>query len=160
MPSREIRASAVIQAPAAGVYRLIADYRDGHRRIVPPKYFRWLRVDRGGYGAGTGITFGMRVLGTSRTLRAAVTEPEPGRVLVETDPDAGIVTTFIVEPVGEGRSKATISTVLTGPAGLAGAIERFVSSRVLPPIYREELKRLAEIAEGRRTHEPVSNAEC
>jgi hypothetical protein len=100
MASDDIRVSAVVQAPAPHVYNIIADYRDGHPRIVPHRYFKWMRVDGGGVGAGTTITFQMRVMGSSKVLRATITEPEPGRVLVETYPESGIVTTFFVAPKG------------------------------------------------------------
>ena len=155
MASDEIRASALVQAPPPHVYRIIADYHDGHPRIVPPKYFRWMWVERGGTGAGTTIVFAMRVLGTTSVLHATVTEPEPGRVLVESYPETGVVTTFTVEPEGEGASRATIATRLSARTGIAAALERWVSRRVLPGIYRDELQRLAEHAEGRRVHEPV-----
>ena len=151
----DIRASAVVQAPAAHVYNIIADYHNGHPRIVPPRYFKWMRVDAGGIGAGTTISFKMRVLGSSKTLRAEITEPEPGRVLVESYPETGVVTTFLVEPAGAAASRVTIATALSRQAGLAAGVERWVSRSVLPGIYREELQRLAEHAEGRRVHEPV-----
>lgn len=155
MSTSDVTASAPVQAPASRVYQLIADYHDGHPRIVPPKYFKWMRVERGGVGAGTTIVFAMRVLGSTTVLHATVTEPEPGRVLVETYPETGVVTTFSVDPEGEGASRVTIATKLSMRTGIAAAVERWVSRRVLPGIYRQELQRLAEHAEGRRVHDPV-----
>jgi hypothetical protein len=154
MTSHDISATATVMAPPARVYGIIADYRDGHRRMVPPKHFKWLRVESGGHGAGTVISFEMRLMGRSRTARAHVTEPEAGRVLAESYPETGDVTTFIVEPQG-AASRVTIATDLKAKSGLAGAIERFVARKILEPIYRQELQRLAEHAEGRRVHEPV-----
>jgi hypothetical protein len=157
--SNEIRSSAVVQAPPARVYGILADYRDGHPRIVPPKYFTWMDVDAGGVGEGTAIRFGMRILGSSHTLRATITEPEPGRVLVETYPDTGVVTTFLVEPVPPAAARVEIRTRLSSKRGLMPAIERFVSRRVLPGIYAAELERIAEHAEGRKTHPPLPRLE-
>lgn len=154
MSSDEIRASAIVQARPAHVYRIIADYRDGHPRIIPPKYFKWLRVENGGIGAGTTISFGMRVMGASRTMHATISEPEPGRVLVETYPEDGSVTSFIVDPEGTAASKVTIVTRLMR-GGMFGAIEKFLSAKMLPRIYQQELLRLAEHAEGRQVHQPV-----
>ena len=82
-----ISASAVIPARRERVYSLISNYRDGHPRILP-KQFSNLIVEQGGTGAGTVIRFQMSVFGMKRTFRAVITEPEPGRVLVETDLDA------------------------------------------------------------------------
>lgn len=159
MPSDEIRASAIILAPPERVYGIIADYRDGHPRIVPPKYFTWMRVDSGGIGEGTTISFGMRVLGVTRTLRATISEPQPGRLLVETYPEDGFATSFIVDPEGSAASRVTIVTGLNRRPGLAGAVELFLSKKALPGIYRKELQRLAEHAEGRQLHEAVPKSE-
>src|SRR5262245_4028936 len=112
MGSKQIRASAVVQAPAERVYNLIADYRDGHPRIVPPRYFKWMHVENGGVGAGTTISFAMRVWGVTSVLRARISEPEPGRVLVEAYPETGVVTTFSVEPEGAAACRVTIATTL------------------------------------------------
>ena len=151
----EIVESALVKAPPARAYALIADYRDGHRRIVPPRAFKWLRVDSGGTGAGTAIAFEMRVLGTSTVARAMVSEPQPGRVLVETDVDGRVITTFTVDPRGPSACHVTIATTVRPRAGIAGWIEAFVTRRSLPPLYREELQRLAEHADGLQVHAPV-----
>lgn len=151
-----VEASRRIFAPPERIYRLIADYHDGHRRIVPPKAFLWLRAEQGGVGAGTTIRFAMRVLGSTREALGVVTEPEPGRVLVETYPETGDVTTFTVNPVArEGESDVAIVTDLRVRGGVAGRIQAFLSDRILRPLYREELERIADIAEGRRMHDPV-----
>ena len=74
--------SAEIGAPADRLYGIIADYRNGHPRILPPA-FTELTVEAGGVGAGTRIRVGMRMLGRVMTFPAEVSEPDPGRVLVE-----------------------------------------------------------------------------
>lgn len=65
-----VERSALIRANARGVYRLIADYREGHPRIVPKQYFPRLEVERGGVGAGTIIRFQLRAFGATREVRA------------------------------------------------------------------------------------------
>ena len=144
-----VSADAVIPASADRTYRIIADYRSGHPRILPPE-FSALTVERGGVGDGTLIRFRMRLLGSTRTYRAAVTEPERGRVLVETDLETnGAVTTFTVDPVdGAAQSRVNISTSLPVRSGLAGKIERLVMTRLLRPIYQRELEILASVAAG------------
>jgi hypothetical protein len=92
----------------------------------------------------------MRVMGRTQIYRAAITEPEPGRVLVETDLTIGAVTTFTVDPIEEGRkSRVTISTELQVRRGLLGMLERAVTTRILRPVYIHELENLASLAEGR-----------
>src|SRR5579885_1306861 len=104
MPRHTVAATAVIDAPAPAAYAVIADYRDGHPHILPRPPFVSLDVEEGGVGAGTVIRFRMRMLGTTREMRATVTEPEPGRVLVESDAAGDVVTTFTVDPVGGGTA--------------------------------------------------------
>jgi len=144
-----ISASAVIPARRERVYSLIANYRDGHPRILP-KQFSDLVVEQGGVGAGTLIRFQMSMYGRKQTFRAAITEPEPGRVLVETylDP-TGAVTTFAVNPgTAPADCSVTISTELPVRGGVLGLIERKFSTLLLRPIYVKELENLARVATG------------
>src|SRR5262245_48401151 len=106
----QVTASRTVTAPAATVYGIIADYRDGHPSILPPRYFEDYRVEAGGQGAGTRIRFTMRSYGNRVPCEALVTEPEPGRVLVESDPNTGTTTRFIIEPLDGGRSRVTFET--------------------------------------------------
>ena len=144
-----VSASAVIPARRERIYSLISNYKDGHRRILP-KQFTSLQVEEGGVGAGTVIRFQMSLLGRKQTFRAAVTEPEPGRVLVETYLDSnGAVTTFTVNPgSAPADSRVTISTELPVRAGFFGKIERTLTTLLLRPIYVKELENLARVATG------------
>ena len=150
MTSFEFFESATVPAPPDRVYSVIADYVSGHPHILPKKYFSNMRVEKGGYGAGTIVLFDMRVLGRTRTMRAEITEPEPGRVLVETDRDSGVVTTFIVEPESTpNQSRVTFRTQMTVP-GFGGWLQKWLVPRLLRPIYQEELRILGEFAQGYR----------
>jgi Polyketide cyclase / dehydrase and lipid transport len=144
-----ITASAIIPARRERVYSLIANYNDGHPRILP-KQFSSLVVEQGGVGAGTVIRFQMSMLGRKQTFRAAITEPDPGRVLVETYLDtSGAVTTFTVSPgTAPADSNVTISTELPVSSGFLGKIERTLSTLMLRPIYFKELENLARVATG------------
>lgn len=144
-----VSASAIIPARRERVYSLIANYRDGHPRILP-KQFSNLIVDQGGTGAGTIIRFQMSVFGRKQTFRAAITEPEPGRVLVETDLDAnGAITTFTINPgTAPADSNVTISTELRVRSGFLGKIEKTLATLLLRPMYVKELENLARVATG------------
>ena len=150
-PRFEVRVSARIDAPAGEIYTLIADYRNGHPRILP-KQFSGLVVEAGGIGAGTAIHFQMKVLGRRETYRALVAEPEPGRVLTERyQGENAPVTSFTVDPASDGRSAdVTISTELPVRSGSLGRIESFLTTRLLRPIYVRELELLAAWARDRR----------
>ena len=144
-----IRASAVIPARRERVYSLIANYNDGHPRILP-KQFSNLVVEQGGVGAGTMIRFQMSLLGRKQNFRATITEPEPGRVLVETYLDGNnSVTTFTVDPgTAPADSTVTISTALPIRTGFLGAIEKAMATLLLRPIYMNQLENLARVATG------------
>ncbi|HTT25229.1 MAG TPA: SRPBCC family protein [Candidatus Sulfotelmatobacter sp.] len=144
-----VSASALIPARRERLYSLIANYNDGHPRILP-KQFSGLVVEEGGVGSGTIIRFQMSLLGRKQTFRAAITEPEPGRVLVETNLNTnGAVTTFKINPGGApADSHVTISTELPVRAGFLGKIERRLVTLLLRPIYVKELENLARVATG------------
>jgi len=144
-----ISASAVIPARRERVYSLISNYNDGHPRILP-KQFSGLVVEEGGIGAGTIIRFQMSFFGKKQMFRAVVTEPEPGRVLVETYLDGnGAVTTFTVNPgSAPADSQVSISTELPVRAGFLGRVERAMTTLLLRPIYVKELQNLARVATG------------
>ena len=81
-----------------------------------------------------------------------VSEPEPGRVLAETDPASGVVSSFTVDPADGGRaSHVTIATELPDPGGLTGALQRALTSRALRGIYEKELANLAAVAASAET---------
>ena len=143
-PTYTVSRTARIDAPPDRIYGILRDYHHGHPSILP-KAFRNLTVEQGGVGAGTKIRFDATVFGRTQQYVGVVSEPEPGRVLVEryTAPSAS-ATTFIVEPQDGGRAATvTFLTEMPGRGGVAGRIERWVMNRILQPIYAEELQNLA-----------------
>jgi len=149
MTTYSVASSASVHAPAALVYAIIADYRDGHPYILPPKYFRNLRVEAGGVGAGTRIRFQMGAFGSWRDVLGDVTEPEPGRLLHEYYPESGILTAFLVAPTSDRTCEVTFTSTLPRRHGMAGALERLTTTAYLRRVYREELAMLAQVATAR-----------
>lgn len=144
-----VSVSAIIPARRERVYSLLANYRDGHARILP-RQFSELVVEQGGIGSGTVIRVQMTLLGKRQNFHATVTEPEPGRLLVETysDPE-GTVTTFTVDGgSAPADSKVTISTEMPVRGGILGSVEKIFATLLLRPIYRKELENLARVATG------------
>lgn len=138
-----VEAEGTVGAPAERVYAIIADYRQHHPRILPPA-FSDLVVEQGGVGAGTIIRFKMKVGGQTRESRQQVAEPQPGRVLTESDAQYRLLTTFTVTPVGE-TSRVRIETEWE-KGGVGGFVEKMVAPRMLRPIYADELARLDRYA--------------
>jgi hypothetical protein len=147
MPKHHISESTIIAAPAERVYAILADYRVGHPGILPQPPFHSYEVETGGQGAGTIIRFKMTAMGRTESFRGVVTEPDPGRVLVETYVDTRTVTKFTVEPQGDGtHCRVTFATDMETRGGFAGVLQRFFISRFLRKTYRREMMNLAAAA--------------
>ena len=147
--SIQIRTTRTLAAPAERVYDILADYKVGHPSILPARAFTGLKVERGGRGDGTVIQVGMKAFGKRTSFRATISEPEPGRVLVEREIEGnGVVTTFTVHPEHDGRSAAvTIETSWT-PRGPGAFVERWLAPPYLRGVYKEELQNLEKVATG------------
>jgi hypothetical protein len=140
-------AERLIQAPVDVVYHCLADYREHHRvdgGFLPPA-FTSLEVLEGGFGAGTVFRFTTSLGGRTATRTQQVSEPEPGRVLVERGNGEG--STFTLEPQGETATRLRIDTTLNAP-GLEGVFIRMFGARVLRPVYAEEMSRLEKYAQA------------
>ncbi len=141
-----------MHASPALVWDILTDSRDGHPKILPPAAFNDFTVVEGGRGAGTVTTFIFKVAGATRRVRHIVSAPDPGRTLVESEPDGATSTTFMLTPQDEGRqTRLTITTIQRGNLGVRGVIERLALSLVahsMQRIYQEELQRLDALAQG------------
>ncbi len=94
------------------------------------------------------------VFGRSYPFRQRVTEPEPGRVLVETDIESGQSTRFTFEPlVGGAQTRVTIASDFPASPGIAGLVERLTRPLVARDIYRKELRQLADYVRRQRAAE-------
>lgn len=145
----KVRASAEreIDAPAPEVYGYLADMH-AHQRFLPPA-FSDFTIEEGGVGAGTVTRFKITAGGRTRAYHMRVTEPEPGRKLVETDIDSSLVTTFTVDPRGE-KSLVSIATEWDGAGGIGGFFERTFAPRSVHRLYLDELNRLNDYALAQR----------
>jgi uncharacterized protein YndB with AHSA1/START domain len=145
----KVKASAerTIDAPAEQVYGYLADMHQ-HPRFLPPA-FSDFKVEEGGVGAGTVTSFAVTAGGRTRNYRMRITEPEPGRTLVESDASSSLVNTFNVEPQGD-KSLVRISTSWDGAAGIGGFFERTFAPRALQRMYLDELERLNAYALDQR----------
>jgi uncharacterized protein YndB with AHSA1/START domain len=128
-----------IDAPAEQVYSYLADM-NLHQRFLPPA-FSDFKIEQGGVGAGTVTSFKITAGGRTRSYRMQVSEPAPGRTLVETDTGSSLVTTYDVAPQGD-RSVVGITTSWDGASGIGGFFERTFAPRALHRLFLDELDRL------------------
>jgi len=143
-----VSAERTVDAPADAVFGYIADMREHHPHFLPPA-FSDFQVESGGVGEGTITRFAVTAGGRTRQYRMKVAEPEPGRVLTESDTGSSLVTTTTVTPQG-ARSLVTISTTWQGAAGIGGFFERLFAPRAMRGLYTDELERLDGYAQAQR----------
>lgn len=143
-----VSAERTVHAPAETVYGYLADMREHHPRFLPPA-FSGFHVESGGVGAGTVTRFTVAAGGRSRQYRMQVAEPEPGRVLTESDTGSSLVTTTTVVPEGDA-SRVQIATTWEGAGGVGGFFERLFAPRAMRTIYEDELARLDAYARAQR----------
>ena len=148
-------AERTLDAPADVVYHCLANYQMHHRHgpegFLPPA-FTELQVLAGGVGAGTVIRFTTAVGGRAQTRTQQVSEPEPGRVLVESGNGEG--STFTIEPRGT-QTHLRIETVLQ-TRGIEGLLMRLFGARILAPLYADEMQRLEAYAQKHAAHQSIA----
>ena len=102
------------------------------------------------------VSFSIKSGGRKRPYRVRVTEPEPGRVLRETDQLSDTVTDFIVTPQSDG-SRVHITIAWAGAGGIAGFFERLFGPRIVTKMLTDEIARLDRYARAQAsTSVPIS----
>lgn len=148
MSKVEVTAERAIDAPGKTVYGYLANLQE-HRQFLPPA-FSDFQIEAGGVGAGSIVRFKVSAGGRERSYRMTVSEPEPGRVISESDSNSSLVTTFTVTPQG-AIARVRIFTSWDGAVGIGGFFERLFAPRAMKKIYLDELARLNAYALERAT---------
>jgi hypothetical protein len=140
----------LVAASPDQVRAFLIDYQNNRPRILPPEYFRDYRVEQGGDGAGTVISYRLQAGGRERAYRMRVEEPtEGGPLLEERDTGSSLVTTWILSPVGEGeQTMVSLTSRWEGVSGIGGFFERMFAPRALRRLYGEVLERLSAELRG------------
>ncbi|MEU0528536.1 SRPBCC family protein [Streptomyces niveus] len=142
MAQVEATTERIIAADAETVFDALADYQDVRPKVLPA-HFSEYEVREGGDGEGTLVHWKLQA--TKKRVRdclVEVTEPTDGQ-LVEKDRNSSMVTTWVVTPAGEGRSKTVVTTVWEGAGGIGGFFERTFAPKGLARIHDELLAKLA-----------------
>jgi hypothetical protein len=135
----------LIAASPQYVLAFLADYQNNRPRILPPEYFEDYRVEQGGDGAGTVISYRLRAGGRERPYRMRVEEPAEGGMLVEHDTESSLVTSWKLTPAESGeRTLVTLTSRWEGAGGIGGLFERLFAPRALRRIYDEVLEELSK----------------
>jgi hypothetical protein len=145
MGTIHVSAERVISTTPSTAYGYLADMHE-HERFLPSAFSNFTIIE-GGIGAGSVVTFTVTAGGRSRAYQMTVSEPAPG-VLVESDSNSTLVTTFNVTPHGE-RSLVQIVTNWEGAGGIGGFFERRFAPKVMEKLYADELERFAAFLDER-----------
>lgn len=135
-----------IAADPENVFDALADY-SGTRQKLLPEHFSEYEVREGGDGKGTLVHWKLQA--TSKRVRDClleVDEPTEGQ-LVEKDRNSSMVTTWVVTPAGEKRTKVVVTTTWTGAGGVGGFFEKTFAPKGLGRIYDALLDNLARETE-------------
>ncbi|MBV9796665.1 MAG: SRPBCC family protein [Solirubrobacterales bacterium] len=138
------RASGAVEAPPERVLAFLRDYREARPRILTSNYTAY-RVEEGGDGAGTVITYNFKAGGRERDYRLRVQESDGA--LEERDELSSFVSTWTVSASGAG-SDVTLESSWDGAGGIGGFFERTFAPRSLGRIFGEMLARLAAAVSG------------
>ena len=143
-------ASKVIDARPQVIWDVIRDYHVGHPAIMPKPYTQSLKVLKGGVGEGTETHLTMKVYGRIFEYHHRISEPEPGRLLKETEVNSGQFSSFTLDPL-EGGTRTRVTIVADAPAssGIAGLIERLTTPGFQRRLFAAELENLAEYVKGK-----------
>jgi hypothetical protein len=129
----------VVAGSPEQVYTYLADHVHHHPKFLPPAFYDY-QVEEGGLGAGTVISYRLKVGGRERQCRARIEEPEPGRVISEHLTD-GTVTTFTLTRQGNG-TLVRIDTRWRRANPVQNWIESKLGPHMLAPLFKDELFRL------------------
>jgi hypothetical protein len=152
MAAFNVFAERTITAPADQVYGYVADMRHHRPHFLPPAFVDF-HVESGGVGAGTVTKFEITAGGRSRQYRMTVAEPDPGRIMTESDESSSLVTTTTVTPQGSTACQVRIAACWTGASeagigevgrgGVGGIFEPIMPPDAMRDVYADELERLA-----------------
>jgi hypothetical protein len=138
-----VRSEKVINANPSDVYTVISDYKEKRPGILTPNFIDY-RVEKGGQGDGTVVSYRLRAARRERPYHIQVKEPIKGQVLTENDTNSSLVTTWSLTPLDSGqRTMVRVATEWEGGRGIKGFFERIFAPLGVRRIYNRMLERLA-----------------
>ena len=94
MAVNKVDAQKDIAAPPDKVFQSLADYKQ-RPQWLPPNFSDY-KVEKGGKGGGTTVTYRLKVGNRVRNYRMMVEEPLRGSALTERDANSSLATTWTV----------------------------------------------------------------
>jgi hypothetical protein len=132
-------ATTTVSAPPERVLEFLRDYRERRPTILTDNYSDY-RVEEGGEGSGTVISYRFAAGGRERDYRLRVEESAGS--LEERDELSSFVSRWRFNPQPEGTG-VTLEASWEGAGGVGGFFERTFAPLGLRRIYAQVLERLA-----------------
>lgn len=139
-----VKSEKIINANPAEVYTAISDYKEKRPALLTPNFIDY-KVEKGGRGDGTVVSYRLHAARRERPYRVQVKEPIKGQVITENDTNSSLVTTWSITPLEDGRSTMVrVATEWEGGRGIGGFFERLFAPLGVRNIYNQILDHLAE----------------
>jgi len=137
-----VKNERIIPASPEAVYTVLTDYKDKRPLMLTPNFLNY-KVENGGQGAGTVVSYRLRAANRERSYRMRVDEVVKGKELVERDRHSSLVTTWMIAPQDDGRqTRVLVTTEWEGSSGVGGFFERTFAPLGLYRIYDQMLDML------------------
>ncbi|GCE05868.1 SRPBCC family protein [Dictyobacter aurantiacus] len=135
----------VINASPEKIFSVLSNYKEQRPRMLTPNFIDY-KVEKGGKGSGTVISYLLRAANRERAYRMSVDEAVKGRVLTERDNNSSLVTTWALSPVSGGdKTRVSVASEWEGGKGVGGFFERTFAPLGLRRIYGSMLTSLIDI---------------
>ena len=140
-----VKNECTIPASPETVYAVLADYKEKRPLILTSNFLDY-KVESGGQGSGTVVSYRLRAANRERAYRMRVDEVVKGEELMERDRNSSLVTTWRVSPQDDGRlTRVQVTTQWEGGSGVGGFFERTFAPLGLHRIYNQMLDMLASV---------------
>jgi uncharacterized protein YndB with AHSA1/START domain len=140
-----VKNERTIPANPEAVYAVLADYKEKRPLMLTPNFLDY-KVESGGQGSGTVVSYRLRAANRERAYRMRVDEVVKGRELMERDRNSSLVTTWILSPQDDGRqTRVQVTTQWEGGSGVGGFFERTFAPLGLHRIYDQMLDMLTSV---------------
>ena len=139
-----VKNEKVLNANPADVYTVLSDYKNKRPQILPSNFIDY-KVEHGGHGDGTVVSYKLHAARRERPYQMKVKEPVKGQVLTENDTNSSLVTTWTLLPLDDGqRTMVRVATEWEGGSGVGGFFERTFAPLGVHNIYNSLLNRLPD----------------
>lgn len=143
-----VQSERIIEATPKEIFAALADYKNKRPRMLTPHFLNY-KVERGGQGEGTIVSYTLHVGGRERLYQMAVDEPQKGQLLTERDRNSSLVTRWSVYELENGRkSRVKVESNWEGASGVGGFFERIFAPMGLHRIYNSMLYALALLTQS------------